>query len=184
MPDSLRSQLRSLPVFAGPLPDFELDSALDDPEELFVEWLESAIAAGVPEPHAMSLATVDAGGQPSSRVLVLKDLTAAGWQFATGRTTRKGRELRATQVAALNFYWQQLGRQVRVAGTVIELTAEESAADFRARPGWSEGAPIDPDWQLYAIRATEVEFWQADRDRHHRRLIYRRAADGWDQHRP
>ena len=106
-----------------------------DPAELFRLWLDEALAAGVPQPNACSLATADEQGRPSSRMLILKDIDADGWHFATSRESRKGQELAANPHAALNFFWQQQGRQVRVAGDVVELSAEASAADWQARPG-------------------------------------------------
>jgi pyridoxamine 5'-phosphate oxidase len=98
-------------------------------------------------------------------MLILKNIDDDGWHFATSRASRKGRELKDNPYAALNFYWPQLGRQVRVAGPVKELPAEASAADWHARPG-AEGSD-NPDWQLYAIRPRETEFWQARHDRRH-----------------
>jgi len=108
-------------------------------------------------------------------MLILKDIDADGWHFATSRESRKGHELAANPHAALNFFWQQQGRQVRVAGDVVELSAEASAADWRARPGadGSENADNEnTDWQLYAIRPREIEFWQARHDRRHIRHRY------------
>jgi pyridoxamine 5'-phosphate oxidase len=133
----LRSLLRELPSLAGPLPEFDVCAAPDAPASLFEEWLRSAVAAGVPEPHAMTLSTVDGDRTPSGRVLILKDIDARGWQFATGAASDKGRELDAWPRAALTFYWPALGRQVRARGSVSRLTAEESATDFRARSAGS-----------------------------------------------
>ena len=135
-------------------------------------WLDEALAAGVPQPNACSLATADEHGRPSSRMLILKDIDAGGWHFATSRESRKGKELTANPHAALNFFWQQQGRQVRVAGDVVELSAEASAADWRARPSADGGNNENTDWQLYAIRPREIEFWQARHDRRHIRHRY------------
>ncbi|MBE3015738.1 pyridoxal 5'-phosphate synthase [Microbispora sp. NEAU-D428] len=138
---SIRDLLRGLPVFDAELPGFDVDAAPSDPVALFVEWLTSAVEAGVREPHAMSLATADAGGRPSSRVLICKDLGADGtWYFATSAGSRKGRELAATPYAALAFYWPEQGRQIRVRGTAFAADAQRSAADFLAR---SPGARAD-----------------------------------------
>jgi pyridoxamine 5'-phosphate oxidase len=126
----------------------------------------------VPQPNACSLATADEQGRPSSRMLILKDIDADGWHFATSRESRKGKELTANPHAALNFFWQQQGRQVRVAGDVVELSAEASAADWRARPGANGGNNENTDWQLYVIRPREIEFWQARHDRRHIRHRY------------
>jgi len=171
--ETLRARLRGLPDFPDELPSFDPASAPADPGQLFLSWLDEALAAGVRQPHAFSLATVapdGAAGVPSSRMLILKDLDEDGWQFATARTSRKGRELAANPQAAMNFYWSELGRQVRLVGPVVELSAEASARDWAARPA-ADGAP-NPAWQLYALRPTELEFWQASADRNHIRHRY------------
>ncbi|NYI04816.1 pyridoxine/pyridoxamine 5'-phosphate oxidase [Allostreptomyces psammosilenae] len=205
---NLRELLRALPVFPATLPTFAPEQAPDDPVALFTEWLLDAVRAGVPEPHAMTLATADAAGDPSARVLICKDVDADGWQFASHAGSRKGRELAARPSAALTFYWQPLGRQVRVRGPVTRADAERAAEDFRARsvgaraetlvgrqsrplghPDEIEAAVraqarrlrdepnlVPPEWTVYTVRALEVEFWQADRDRRHLRLAYRREA--------
>lgn len=175
MSESFRQLLRALPDFPEVLPDFDPEQAPEDPAELFRQWLAEALAAGVPQPNACSLATADTLGRSSSRMLILKNIDDDGWHFATSRTSRKGRELSANPQAALNFYWQPQGRQVRVAGSVVELSREASASDWRARPGadGSENANNEnPDWQLYAVRPREVEFWQARHDRRHTRHRY------------
>jgi pyridoxamine 5'-phosphate oxidase len=175
MSESFRQLLRALPDFPEVLPDFDPAAAPADPAELFRLWLDEALAAGVPQPNACSLATAEEHGRPSSRMLILKDIDADGWHFATSRESRKGKELTANPHAALNFFWQQQGRQVRVAGDVVELSAEASAADWRARPGADDGENANnenTEWQLYAIRPREIEFWQARHDRRHIRHRY------------
>jgi len=129
MSDAFRSHLRALPDFPTDLPDFDPAHAPADPVALFTLWLDEALEAGVLQPHACSLATAAGNGQPSARMLILKNIDDDGWHFATSRTSRKGRELSVNPKAALNFYWPQQGRQVRVAGPVVELSAEASAAD-------------------------------------------------------
>ncbi|MBF4992770.1 pyridoxamine 5'-phosphate oxidase family protein [Arthrobacter gandavensis] len=162
---NLRRTLRALPDFAEHLPAFDPELAPADPAELFLDWLDEALAAGVPQPHAFSLATADAAGNLSSRMLILKDLDADGWHFATSRSSRKGRELEQNPRAAMNFYWYAQGRQVRVAGNVVRLSAEASARDWNERPG-ADGS-TNPHWQLYALVPREAEFWQANpADRH------------------
>ena len=189
MTDSLRRSLRALPDFPADLPRFDPATASADPVDLFLEWLDHALTAGVPQPHAFSLATATESGQVSSRMLILKNVehgpapegslvlpAAAGtgsfgvWEFASTRGSRKGRELTANPLAAMNFYWATLGRQVRVVGAVATSSAEASARDWEERPG-ADGR-TNPDWQLYALNATEVEFWQASPDRHHIRHRY------------
>lgn len=129
----LRSQLRELPVFAGDLAQFDVSDAPPHPAELFLRWLAEAIDADVPEPHAMTLSTVDRDGRPNSRVLILKGLSDGLWEFASSRASRKGTELDANGWAALGFYWSALGRQVRIRGRVLDAGSERSGVDFLAR---------------------------------------------------
>ncbi|MEU0538303.1 pyridoxal 5'-phosphate synthase [Nocardia sp. NPDC005978] len=130
----VRQLLRGLPVLKGEAPQFDTSAAPDDPAELFVEWLRTAVESGITEPHAMTLSTVTEDGSPSARVLILKDLDSAGWHFAVQAESRKGRELAARPVASLTFYWPQLVRQVRVSGPVVADDRDIAEADFLARP--------------------------------------------------
>ncbi|BBY66884.1 pyridoxine/pyridoxamine 5'-phosphate oxidase [Mycolicibacterium helvum] len=132
--DGGRAYLRALPVLSGIAPGFELGEAPAEPISLFVAWLRTAVNAGVPEPHAMTISTVDAQGMPRARVLILKAVDNAGWHFAVSSVSQKGRDLAAHPAAALTFYWPALVRQVRVVGTVVSDGAAASADDFRARP--------------------------------------------------
>jgi pyridoxamine 5'-phosphate oxidase len=132
----LREVLRELEVFEGELPDFDVSQLPTDPHELFTDWLLTAVRSGVREPHAMTVSTTGLDGNPSARVLICKNVTTEGWQFAADTGSRKGRELSGRSAAALTFYWSPLARQVRVRGTVRPGDAEESATDFLARsPG-------------------------------------------------
>ena len=134
--DSARVLLRSLKALVGPYAPFNPEEAAETPERQFLNWLQAAVIASVPEPHAMTLSTVDEDGLPDARVLLLKDLSAAGWGFATSRMSAKGRQLAVRPQAALTFYWPSLGREVRVRGPVADLGPEAGAADFLARaPG-------------------------------------------------
>jgi pyridoxamine 5'-phosphate oxidase len=81
----------------------------------------------------MTLCTVDADRRPNSRVLILKGLADGRWEFATSRTSRKGRELASTPWAAANFYWSEVGRQVRLRGRVLDGGPAEAARDFLER---------------------------------------------------
>ena len=90
MSESFRQLLRALPDFPEVLPDFDPAAAPADPAELFRLWLAEALAAGVPQPNACSLATADAQGRPSSRMLILKDIDDDGWHFATSRDLPQG----------------------------------------------------------------------------------------------
>ncbi|MFE1596876.1 pyridoxal 5'-phosphate synthase [Nocardia sp. NPDC058705] len=132
--DGLRDILRGLPVLKGTAPEFDPLNVPDSPVELFAHWFRTAVDAGAVEPHAMTLSTADADGRPSARVLILKDVDAAGWHFAINAGSRKGREIAARPMASLTFYWPELVRQVRVSGPVVADAPEIAAADFLARP--------------------------------------------------
>jgi pyridoxamine 5'-phosphate oxidase len=129
----IRAYLRGLEVFAGELPAFDPDAAPERPETLFVEWLTTAVEAGVREPHAMAVSTIGTDGTPSARILLLKNVDARGWQFAAHSASPKGRDVAEHPVASLTFYWPQQARQIRVRGPVEPESAQESAADFLAR---------------------------------------------------
>jgi pyridoxamine 5'-phosphate oxidase len=113
-----------------------LDASLVDPDPItqFCAWLGEAVAAGVREPNAMTLATADAEGAPSARTVLLKGIDEGGFTFYTNYGSRKARELDANPRAALVFLWHELERQVTVAGTVARVSAEESDAYFNSRP--------------------------------------------------
>jgi pyridoxamine 5'-phosphate oxidase len=130
---SVREWLRGLEVFAGPLAQFDPAEAPEDPVELFLAWLTAAVVAGLPDPHAMTVSTVDEHGQPDARVLILKNVDATGWQFAGHAESPKGRQLTGQPRAALSFSWPSLGRQVRVRGPVVPEPARDGAADLLAR---------------------------------------------------
>ncbi|WP_448005205.1 pyridoxine/pyridoxamine 5'-phosphate oxidase [Agromyces bauzanensis] len=125
----LRDDLRALPALVGRPPAFDPGALPADPRELFVEWFRAAVDAGVPEPHAMTLSTVDDDGLPDARVLLLKDLTPEGWWFASEEGSAKGRQLAANPRAALTFYWSSLGRSVRIRGRVERGSDARSAQD-------------------------------------------------------
>ncbi|MBO3095810.1 pyridoxal 5'-phosphate synthase [Cellulomonas dongxiuzhuiae] len=136
----VRELLRSLPAVSGDAPPFDQGTASDDPLELFAAWFTAAVELGVPEPHAATLATADADGRPSARVLFLKDVGPEGFAFATDARSAKAADLAANPQAALGFWWQQLVRQVRVAGAARYLGAEVSGVDYLARSPASRAA--------------------------------------------
>ena len=109
-----------------------------DPVAEFGKWLDQALRAELPEPHAMTLATASADGVPSARIVLLRAFDASGFTFFTDYRSRKGRELADNPRAALAFYWPELERQVRIAGTVRKVTREESEAYFHSRPRGSQ----------------------------------------------
>jgi pyridoxamine 5'-phosphate oxidase len=137
----------------------ELDEAASDanPLQQFDKWLREAIAAHLPEPNAMTLATVGSGGRPSTRVVLIKGYDARGIVWYTNYNSRKGRELAANPHAALQFHWVELERVVRIEGRVGLASAEESDAYFATRPLDSRlGAWASPQSQVISSRAVLV----------------------------
>ncbi len=137
----------------------ELDESvsLDDPSRQFASWLEQAIAAQLPEPNAMTLATVGADGRPSTRIVLVKGCDERGLVWYTNYESRKGRELAVHPTAALQFHWVELERVVRIEGPVEKVSAEESDAYFASRPLDSRiGAWASPQSQVIASRAALV----------------------------
>jgi pyridoxamine 5'-phosphate oxidase len=116
---------------AGSLSEADVDR---DPLEQFRRWYADAEAAGIRAPHAMALATAGGDGAPSVRMVLLKGIEDGAFVFFTGYVSRKAGELEANPSAALLFYWDPLGRQVRVEGTVARLDTAESDAYFATRP--------------------------------------------------
>lgn len=116
-----------------------------DPIRQFSLWMEQAIAAEVPEPTAMTVATVNAAGRPSARMVLLKEVDERGFVFYTNYESAKGEQLAANPYAALVFHWSELERQVRIEGAVSKVSREESEAYFRVRPRDSQiGAHASP----------------------------------------
>lgn len=109
-----------------------------DPIRQFQTWFDAARAASPFEPNAMALATVGADGRPSVRMVLLKGLDERGFVFYTNYESRKGRELEGTPWAALDFFWPEMERQVRVEGNIARVTAEESDNYFHSRPVGSQ----------------------------------------------
>ncbi len=105
-----------------------------DPIRQFSIWLQQALDAKVAEPNAMSLATVDAKGRPSSRIVLIKELEQRGITWYTHYTSKKGQDLIVNPYAALLFFWPELERQVRIEGQVEQVDAAESDAYFNSRP--------------------------------------------------
>jgi pyridoxamine 5'-phosphate oxidase len=105
-----------------------------DPMAQFKRWFDEAVTAKLPEPNAMTLATVGADGQPSARIVLLKGMDEHGFTFFTNYESRKGLDLAANPRAALLFHWVQLERQVRVEGRVEKVADDESDAYYATRP--------------------------------------------------
>jgi pyridoxamine 5'-phosphate oxidase len=105
-----------------------------NPIQQFHKWFAEALDAKLPEPNAMTLATVDENARPTARILLIKGVDEQGFVFFTNYESRKGHELAANPHASLLFYWIELERQVRIDGSVVKTSAEESDAYFASRP--------------------------------------------------
>lgn len=184
------------------------ETAAAAPLEQFSLWFDEALAANVPEPNAMTLATVDSTGQPSARTVLIKGFDEQGFVFFTNYESRKGRDLQSNPRAALLFFWQSLERQVRIEGVIEKVSAEESDAYFHSRPlgsrlgAWAseqsqpitraaleareqefrdrygDQPPRPPHWGGYRLVPTVFEFWQGRPSRLHDRLRYVPDAQG------
>lgn len=137
----------------------ELDEshAHPDPLEQFRAWFDQALTAQLPEPNAMTVATVGENGRPSTRVVLIKEFDARGIVWYSNYESRKGRELAAQPAAALQFHWVELERTVRIEGVVEKTSAEESDAYFHSRPLDSRiGAWASPQSQVISGRGVLV----------------------------
>ncbi len=135
--------------------------ASDDPLEQFRAWYEEASRVAL-MPEAAAVATVDADGRPSARMVLVKSVDERGLTFYTNRQSRKGRALAERPLAALLFYWEQLGRQVRVEGGVEQVSDDESDAYFATRPRASQvsahaSRQSEPVESRAALEATHAE---------------------------
>ena len=128
-----------------------------DPLRQFDQWLQEAIGGQLPEPNAMTLATVGGNLRPSTRVVLIKGCDERGIVFFTNYDSRKGIELAGNPFAALQFHWVELERVVRIEGTVEKTSAEESDAYFASRPLDSRiGAWASPQSQVISGRSVLV----------------------------
>jgi pyridoxamine 5'-phosphate oxidase len=142
-----------------------------DPIKQFQEWLNDAIAAQLPLPEAMTLATATPDGKPSARMVLLKQVDDDGFVFFTNYNSAKAEQLDANPYAALVFYWARLDRQVRVEGSVIRTSAQESRDYFKTRPresqigAWASAqSETISGREVLEQRAQELEALYCDRD--------------------
>ena len=133
------------------------DASHSDPLQQFGQWLEEAIQSQVPEPNAMTLATVASDLRPSTRVVLVKGFDARGIVWYTNYESRKGQELAGNPYAALQFHWVELERVVRIEGIVEKVDGAESDAYFKSRPLDSRiGAWASPQSQVISSRSVLV----------------------------
>ncbi len=137
----------------------ELDegASADRPIEQFATWFDQALKAGLPEPNAMTVATVGDNGRPSTRIVLIKGYDEQGIVWYTNYHSRKGRELAHNPFAALQFHWVELERVVRIEGRVEKVSEAQSDEYFRSRPLDSRiGAWASPQSQVISSRAVLV----------------------------
>ena len=123
------------------------------PMDQFTHWWEDATTSNIDEVNAFVLSTVDANRAPASRVVLLKGYTPEGFIFFTNYDSDKGKEVAANPNVAMNFFWKELERQVRITGTIKKISSEESAEYFHSRPlGSQVGAWASPQSQIIPNR--------------------------------
>jgi len=133
------------------------DASHGDPLQQFDQWFREAVKSEVPEPNAMTVATVDHHLRPSTRVVLIKSYDAQGIVWYTNYDSRKGRELAGNPYAALQFHWVELERVVRIEGRVEKVSDAESDAYFKSRPLDSRiGAWASPQSQVISGRGVLV----------------------------
>jgi len=143
------SDLRKEYTLAG----LDLTDVLPDPMAQFQRWFDAALGAGVPEPNAMHLSTVNADGRPDGRIVLIKAVSDAGFVFYTNYESRKGQELLGQPFAALTFFWPELERQIRIGGRVEKVSDAESDSYFMSRPRGSQiGAWVSHQSRIIADR--------------------------------
>lgn len=132
-----------------------LEDALPrDPMQLFHQWFGEAQESNILEPNAMTLATVDANGRPSARIVLLKEIRSEGFVFYTNYNSRKGIDISGNAFVSSVFLWKEIERQVRIEGKAIKLSEEASTSYYHSRPKGSQiGAWVSPQSQSISDRS-------------------------------
>lgn len=174
----------------------------------FEKWLGDAFKAKVPEPTAMSIATISPEGFPESRIVLLKDYNKNGFTFFTNYNSSKGKSIAKNPAVSLHFFWPELERQIRITGLVEKTATEISDKYFLSRPLLSQVAAVvskqsskiksradlqklfdekvktdaiqrPQNWGGYIVRPIKYEFWQGRESRLHDRILFEMANDNW-----
>jgi dihydrophenazinedicarboxylate synthase len=186
----------------------EYDDPPEEPMALARQWISEAVSGGVREPLALALATADAAGRPSTRMVAVIDVSARGLVFTTHAGSRKAREIAATGWASGLLYWRENTRQLSISGPVVALGTGENTLLWDRRPpalhamsaASRQSEPLtDPEALLaeadslaqqsplprpdrfvgFRLEPHSVEFWAAAETRLHRRLRYEHTGNGW-----
>lgn len=167
---SLRQEYAGMPLLE--------EDASPDPLLQFSLWFSQALSAGLPEPNAMTLATINLRGNPTARVVLLKELDKKGFVFYTNYASNKGRELLHHPNAALVFLWLELQRQVRIEGQVQRISDSESDQYFASRPRESQlGAMASPQSEEIPSKAYLEERFELLKKEHEGKAV--RRPDHW-----
>ena len=183
----------------------------DSPFDSFQKWLDEAISSEVEEPTALTLSTIHEGKRPRSRVVLLKKIDDLGLVFFTNYNSQKGTEIASNPYAAMNFFWPELERQVRVEGHIEKISSTESDDYFYSRPKESQAGAIvsaqskeipegldlsaeinalikQPDklkrpehWGGFRLIPDYFEFWQGRPSRIHDRVFYQLQNERWSK---
>ncbi len=186
--------------------ELDISGVYPSPMQQFAFWFEAAGNAGIEEPNAMVLSTVDADHRPSSRVVLLKEFNDNGFVFFTNYASKKGLDILSNPNACLNFWWGKLERQIRISGTISKIAEAASDEYFYSRPiGSQAGAIVSPQsseivsrewleqrlievqlkgdikrpehWGGYILNPNAIEFWQGRSNRLHDRLLYEKISE-------